>query len=511
MKLIVIGRDPQEADIVLKSDYVSGYHAELIQLDNGDIILIDKSSNGTTINGIKMTPGKEFIIKRGDEIMFADVPFDWSLVQDLVIPQNIKQVKSIGKHYMNDICLQAPNASRFHATLREMNDGDWYICDHSKNGTSLNGKRIPKNKFVPISYKDEISCAGVPIQNPIPKPSIKYGKIFLILAACVTIGVGIVLLFNINRPISDEKLYQKYSQSTALLLCEYHFEVTCGSLDMSQLPDPDYYNKKKEIYTKRLTDKFVVEGDAIIPYSEDAGNGMAYTATGFFIGNDGNVVTNLHVAKPWLSSTIQTETMSSALTIQSLANDYYRAKLNKLVEQGFTPAIQYISQVEVKGVLDYVILIPNGSYLDEKSAVNCHEVICSDDQEVDLAIFKIKSQTLPVGVTPIPLDEICVDEPTTGRHIYTIGFPYGLNLLDNIEGTKIQANAVGATISRTDNIKTFGFDGVSYSGASGSPIFNEYGQLVGVLYAKVANSQGFNFAVRAKQLKLLIDKAEIVK
>ena len=49
MKLTVFGRDPQQADVVLSSTFVSGYHAELIQLDNGDMYLVDKSSNGTSL------------------------------------------------------------------------------------------------------------------------------------------------------------------------------------------------------------------------------------------------------------------------------------------------------------------------------------------------------------------------------------------------------------------------------------------------------------------------------
>ena len=36
MKLIVIGRDPHQAEIVFPNEYVSNYHAEIIQLDNGD-------------------------------------------------------------------------------------------------------------------------------------------------------------------------------------------------------------------------------------------------------------------------------------------------------------------------------------------------------------------------------------------------------------------------------------------------------------------------------------------
>ena len=93
MRLIVIGRNPQEANIVINSQYISNYHAEIIQLDNGDMFLVDKSTNGTFLNGIKLTPGKEVAVKRGDNVMFADVPLDWGLIDEVRVPKDVKQIK----------------------------------------------------------------------------------------------------------------------------------------------------------------------------------------------------------------------------------------------------------------------------------------------------------------------------------------------------------------------------------------------------------------------------------
>lgn len=182
MKLIIIGRDSNEANIVLSNPYVSGYHAEIIQLDNGDMYIVDKSSNGTFVNGNRLTPGKETPIHRGDSITFADCPLDWSRIEDVVIPSDVKKIISIGSHFTNDITVDGANVSRFHATIRQMADGKWFICDHSKNGTTVNGRRIPKDKYVKFTAKDEISCAGIPINNPIPKGS-SAGKIIGIVAA----------------------------------------------------------------------------------------------------------------------------------------------------------------------------------------------------------------------------------------------------------------------------------------------------------------------------------------
>lgn len=507
MKLTVVGRDSQQAGIVLNSNYASSYHAEIIQLDNGDIVIIDKSTNGTFVNGNRITPGKEVLVRRGDNIMFADVPLDWSKVENISIPANVKRVINIGSHYMNNVCIQGPNTSRFHATIREMNNGKWYICDNSKNGTTINGKKIPKGQYVEIQHSDSIMCAGLPIQNPVPKSNKKAIIITSVIAACICVGVVVGVLLNIKEKLTPEEIYSEYKPSVVLMLCGYHFEVQCGSLNIGDLPDPESLNEKSGKYSSRLYDKFIVSGDGyLIPY--DGNNEMTYTATGFFIGEDGHIATNLHVAKPWLSSKLN---YSSGQTIKNLADDYYRAKLNELVEQGFTQALQFIPQINVVGVMDYVTVIPNGEYLDEKNALNCHEVACSDNPEIDLAIFKIKSNRIPEDASFVPLDYIKENEPLQGSRVYTIGFPYGLQLLDNIHKTQIQANAVDGAISRNDGNKSFGFTGVSYHGASGSPIFDEYGYLIGVLNAGNPDNQGFVFGIRSKYLEILINQAEIEK
>ena len=238
MKLTVFGRDPQQADIVLSSTFVSSYHAELIQLDNGEMYLVDKSSNGTVLNGMKMVPGKETPVRRGDNVMFADVPLNWSQVEELRMPADVKQVKTIGAHYTSAIKLQGAGVSRFHAALRQMKDGKWYICDYSKNGTTVNGQRLPKNSYVPIKAGDEIVCAGVPVANPIPKKNA--GKIIGIVSAAVVACAAIVLaVVFVPKTWEPSKIYNTYNSSVLLMACGYHFEVECGTLDVSQLPDPD--------------------------------------------------------------------------------------------------------------------------------------------------------------------------------------------------------------------------------------------------------------------------------
>ena len=94
MRLYVIGSSAR-AQIVFTSKYVSGYHAELLQLDNGDMLLTDKgSSNGTYVNGVKIAPEQDVRVTRNDHIRFADQDMNWSLVPVNEMPKNVKVQKA---------------------------------------------------------------------------------------------------------------------------------------------------------------------------------------------------------------------------------------------------------------------------------------------------------------------------------------------------------------------------------------------------------------------------------
>lgn len=507
MKLIVIGRDPKQAEIVISNEYISNYHAEIIQLDNGDMFIVDKSMNGTFLNGSKLIPGKETAVRRGDNITFTalNIPLDWSMIPPLKTPDGVRQVKSIGSYYMNTIVVNGSGVSRFHATMREMNDGKWYICDHSKNGTSVNGKPLPKNKYVRIKAGDEISCAGIPVENPVKRRSngwLYFGITLAAACAVVLVFFGVKL---IRRPLSDEQIISMYDNSVGLMIYEYHYEVSCGTLPIDVLPDPDSWNSVLGDFTEPLYDKFIIEDGE--PVSFDDANPIRGCGTGFFVGENGIIVTNRHVARPWEKE--QVDYGTSIVTLEQYAADIFRDKLTDLYEKyNFTAALPYISQVEVHGVLDNMIIIPNGKF--PTNALMCTEIACSSEAE-DLALFRMLNDQMPYNVTPVPLNRIKPNEPKKGARILTIGFPMGLELLDDTDKTEIQAHTSSGSISRNDNKYVFGFDAASRPGASGSPVFDEYGNLMGVLNSGYTNTQGFNFGVRSEYLYGLLRQAGIKK
>lgn len=106
MKLLVIGTD-SNCQIRLNSQFVSGYHAEILLLDNGEILLTDKGSrNGTYLNDQRLQPNRDIPIKRGDNIRFADQILDWRSIPTIVIDSNIKEMRGIGTNFRNKYQLQ---------------------------------------------------------------------------------------------------------------------------------------------------------------------------------------------------------------------------------------------------------------------------------------------------------------------------------------------------------------------------------------------------------------------
>ncbi len=494
MRLIVIGRNPQEANIVLNSQYISNYHAEIIQLDNGDMYLVDKSTNGTFLNGIRLTPGKEVAIKRGDSIFIADTKLDWSLIEDVKVPSNVRQIIGIGSHYMNSINVQGPNVSRFHATVRQMSDGKWYICDHSKNGTTVNGIRIQKDRYVRIKKSDEIACAGVPIQNPIPIPDFPWKWI----AAAAAVAICVCAVFLIPWKWTPEKISKTYSPTVAWLRTSYHFEVSCSGLDLDALGVPTKFCL--DMSADKIDDLFV---------TYRGNNPMQSQATGFFIGDKGHVVTNRHVAKPW--EALAGNMSNGKAVILEVAENVYRDMVTNYIRTNYprylTQFLVHIPKLEVNGVLDGTIIIPNGSYPDTQNAVNCHEVVCGTVEE-DLAIFMVR-QNMVGSIAYVPVEKMNCKELDLGITVYTIGFPFGFSIQK--ETDILQANYSSGNISRTNDVHKIGFTAPSHHGASGSPVFNERGQLVGVLNSGNESVQGFNYAIKVKYLYDLMKKANIIK
>jgi S1-C subfamily serine protease len=183
-------------------------------------------------------------------------------------------------------------------------------------------------------------------------------------------------------------------------------------------------------------------------------------------------------------------------SILTIAEEIYRQKLNDLIDEyRGGQLIQYMSQLQIKGVVDYCAVIPHGNYLDVTNAIRCTEVIVSNDIEADVAIMRLQQNYLPIGATYVPLKKIVDKKLKLGETIYTSGFPYDVVSTSKLDKQQIHVNAVEGQITKNDDICAFLTTAPIAGGASGSPVFNEYGELVGVMHAQIKNKQSYNFGI----------------
>lgn len=514
MRLLKVGRDAK-CDIVLSSPKVSSLHAEITLLDNGDIFLEDKKSlNGTFVMNQPIKADKPVKIRRGDAIRFADTELQWNRIP---MPEDLSAYKGIfgiGTHFNNTIQLTGATVSRYHATVKLAKDGKMYIVDHSMNGTTVDGRKITPNNPYRIKKKSSVVCGGVPADLsslPWPTEIWKYiGGIAACIAVLVGIGFGVYkYIEHINDRNGEEtpvvkiwstaEINDRYASSLVLLVGAYHYEVTAGSLDEAVF-------KALGLPTKVLFHNNKVYDYENLTTIEKMEYGGYYTGTGFFISDEGHILTNLHVVKHWLEQ----EDYVKAL------EDYYKVQFAKISELG-APVLYkfglnglsaYISQIQIKGVLDGIYLMPQGRFVSVENATYCTVLSSGDDLEKDVALIQSDKQELPTRKTTFVnvKDSMDISDAaiTVGNKMITVGFPYGLSLYDESAEKGIQAFCHAGNITSAGGNCYFYFDAVATGGASGSPIFNDQGMLIGILNAGVG-SKDINRGIKAKYIKELLD------
>ena len=117
------------------------------------------------------------------------------------------------------------------------------------------------------------------------------------------------------------------------------------------------------------------------------------------------------------------------------------------------------------------------------------EVIASDNTEKDVAILKamLPGRKLQEGATWVSLTNIPKrDSYKPGSKLYTIGFPMATQLQD-IEKRTLKAIFAEGHMNNNNNSYDFGHSAHSTNGASGSPVFNNKGQLIGVISSGYGN------------------------
>ena len=138
----------------------------------------------------------------------------------------------------------------------------------------------------------------------------------------------------------------------------------------------------------------------------------------------------------------------------------------------------------IRGQSQVSVKLANGDIYDDVSVVDV-------DERKDLVLLKIKAFGLPAA----PLGNS--DQVSTGDHVVVIGSPRGMDLT-------VSDGLVSAVRDSGEGYKLFQTSAAASPGSSGGGMFNEYGELVGILSLKLTTGENINFAVPVNYLRGLM-------
>ena len=276
------------------------------------------------------------------------------------------------------------------------------------------------------------------------------------------------------------KLRSEYGSGVCLIAGSYYF-VEAGTGRPLRFAESQINESGVAVQSGTAPESLTPEGNAAIAEYE-------FVGTGFHVGQ-GFVVTNRHIAQPWVADD-RAQSISGSLKAQP--------RLRRLI--AYFP--------------NFAQAIP----LKFKAAA----------QRDDLAVCSLEMTEVPPTIPVLPL-ETDPDAVAVGKTVVMMGYPSGpdrlLALLDDAEsrgiqqryGTPMAQLAYLAETKRIQPLTTQGsitdldvrrivYDARTAEGGSGAPLFGPSGRVIGVNFAVFTENQASNFAVPTRFAISLLER-----
>jgi serine protease Do len=265
------------------------------------------------------------------------------------------------------------------------------------------------------------------------------------------------------------KLRSQYGGGVCLIAGSYYY-VETGTGRPMRYPEAQTNDGGAAVQSGTAPEALTPEGNAAIAEYE-------FVGTGFHIGQ-GYVLTNRHIAQPWIADD-RAQSIAGSLNAQP--------RLRKLI--AYFPNITQAITLKFKGAA----------------------------QRDDLAVCSLDIPEIPETIPALPL-EADSDAVAVGKTVVMMGYPSGpdrlLALLDDAEsrgiqqryGTPMAQLEYLAQTKRIQPLTTQGsitdldvrrivYDARTAEGGSGAPLFGPSGRVIGVNFAVFTENQASNFAV----------------
>lgn len=350
---------------------------------------------------------------------------------------------------------------------------------------------------------------------------------------------------------TPQELFDDEKSGVVLILNQYYYTM--------KLPNGN------TIYFTGIDDDGSLK-DLTFDYDEIKNKRSTLSGTGFFIDEQGTIMTNRHVAQPSIDKTAVKESYNSlvasikayfAAQMQQLSEQYSaleeqksdcysydydgyayvdNEQMQQITEQQNELEEQFNSLREVRNSMD-----DNVSLDELKISVVCEVGIAynntfvtsvsdfldknpcvvtkvSGKEDTDLALIQLKNKTTPSTayvfntdgeVSETPIEKLSGmfsshndDILQIDQQLYMIGYNAGPVLASTKQGIQVQMTS-GKVTQLPDGDRLL-YSIPTVQGSSGSPVIDSKGRLVAVNFAKLAASDNFNFGIPLNKIKAFV-------
>lgn len=335
-------------------------------------------------------------------------------------------------------------------------------------------------------------------------------------------------------PLTSEEIFNKNQDAVVLIKHSYAYVI--------EIFGEKFYFRDYNPATGEISE--------FISYEEAKANPNESWGTGFFIRDDGSVLTNRHnvivtPSKEERENIIQATKKAFISYLNELDIRYIglRDELSNSEQQiYYTDYNSYEYDVLFQRINDLKNQIHSiekeiaklgsamekfeqnvnvsktsfqfGVFLNNQMAndnfdnyIQYKSVKISDNDNVDLALLKPVNPNDVIGKIKITdmskIDSVSIIAPKITQKVVMIGYNRGKELAHTSSGMKPQITE-GNISQNTDEYKML-YTIPAMPGSSGSPIFDIYGRVVGVNFAGYTGTQSFNFGIQPQQIKKFLE------